>query len=365
MGAALRTISFNGKFYCGSLNGVHRVADRLIREVDRQVAALPAGERPELRLLLPEARAWTPALQATRMDEQRLGHTQWWEQGLLPGVADADVLVNLCNLAPIRHHRQILLLHDAQFLFPDCSYPFRQRWGHRLLAPWMARRSVRVLTVSQYSRQILDLTGIVPRARTGVLYNGVDHILDAVPDTEALSRYGLVPGEFVLLFGSAKRYKNVELLFDAFARPELSHLRLVVVGVDRAAHEAAGMSPPANAIFTGRIGDETLRPLYEQALCVTLPSRTEGFGLPPVEAMLLGCPAVVAPAGAIPEVCRDAACYADVDRPEEWIAAILQLAGQPEFRQRKIAAGRRRAADFTWERAGARLLDELLRLAAA
>jgi glycosyltransferase involved in cell wall biosynthesis len=360
---ALRTITFNGKFYCGALNGVHRVADRLIAEVDRQVAAMPERDRPTLRLLLPERRSWTPDLQATRLVEQPLGHTQWWEQGLLPRAARGEVLVNLCNLAPLRHRRQLLLLHDAQYLFRDCSYPFRERWGHRLLAPHMARRSARVLTVSQYSRQILDLGGIADRDHTGVLYNGVDHVLDVTADAQALQRLGLEPRAFVLLFGSAKRYKNVELLFDAFRRTELSHLKLVVVGVDREAHERSGMSVPADAVFTGKVDDRVLRALYEHALCLALPSRTEGFGLPPVEAMLLGCPAVVAPAGAMPEVCRDAACYADVDHADEWISTILHLAGDAAFREQKIAAGRARAAAFTWKRAGSQLLDELLALA--
>lgn len=364
MVAALRPIAFNGKFYCGALNGVHRVADRLIREVDRQVAAMPEEDRPRLKLLLPRDRSWTPDLQATELCEQRLGHSQLWEQGLLPGEASGDVLVNLCNLAPLRHRRQLLLLHDAQFLFPDSSYPFRQRWGHRLLAPRMARRSARVLTVSQYSRQILDLTGIARRDRTGVLYNGVDHILEATPDPGVLERFGLEPHRFVILFGSAKRYKNVELLFEAFARPELADLKLVVVGVDRAAHVGAGMRPPENAIFTGKIDDGPLRALYERALCLTLPSRTEGFGLPPVEAMLLGCPAIVAPAGALPEVCRDAACYADVDSVDEWVAAILRFRTDGAFRAGKIALGRVRAADFSWNRAGTMLLRELLELAA-
>ena len=360
-----RPIAFNGKFYCGELNGVHRVADRLIREVDRQVAALPARDRPELVLMLPEQRRWTPALGATRLEPQRRGHTQFWEQGVLPGKAAGQVLVNLCNLAPLRHRNQLLLLHDAQFMFPDCSYTPRQRWGHRLLASPMARRSARVLTVSQYSRAMLDLTGIVPRERTGVLYNGVDHILEVPAAPDALTTLGLKPHGFVLLFGSTKRYKNVELLFEAFRDPRLDGITLLVVGVDRAAHERAGMVPPSNALFAGRIKDDALRSLYEHALCVALPSRTEGFGLPPVEAMQLGCPAIVAPAGAIPEICRDAACYADVDRPEEWVDSILKLAGDPVFRASKVAVGRTRAADFTWARAGATLLEELLRLAAA
>jgi glycosyltransferase involved in cell wall biosynthesis len=358
-----RTIAFNGKFYCAALNGVHRVADRLIREVDRQVADMPASERPTLRLLLPVKRDWTPELHATRLDEQRLGHSQLWEQALLARETRNDVLVNLCNLAPLRHPRQLLLLHDAQYRFRDCSYPFRERWGHRLLAPRMARASARVLTVSEYSRQILDLTGVVARERIGVLHNGVDHILDIAPDAHALDRFRLAPQGYVLLFGSTKRYKNVELLFEAFARPELRGLKLVVVGPGRDAHEHAGMRPNPDAIFAGTIDDAALRQLYQQALCVAVPSRTEGFGLPPVEAMLLGCPAIVAPAGAMPEVCRDAAIYASVDQAGDWVSAILRLKGDPVFRSQKIASGRVRAADFTWKRAGEQLLDELLQLA--
>lgn len=358
-----RAIAFNGKFYSGGLNGVHRVADRLIREVDRQVHELPEGERPLLRLLLPRERSWTPDLRATRFDEQRLGHTQWWEQGLLPGEARGDVLVNLCNLAPLRHRRQLLLLHDAQYQFSDCSYPFRERWGHRLLAPRMARASARVLTVSQYSRAMLDLTGVIARERVGILYNGVDHILDVAADPEALDRFGLAAQGYVLLFGSGKSYKNVDVLFRAFSQPELAGLGLVVVGADRAAHERAGLQPPSGTIFTGAVEDEVLRGLYEHALCLALPSRTEGFGLPPVEAMLLGCPAVVAPAGAVPEICRDAALYADIDQPGEWVSAILRLKNDPQLRAAKIAGGRLRAADFTWRRAGERLLGELLMLA--
>ncbi|MDO6416163.1 glycosyltransferase family 1 protein [Sphingomonas sp. BIUV-7] len=358
-----RAIAFNGKFYSGGLNGVHRVADRLIREVDRQVSDLPVSERPPMRLLLPRKRSWTPTLQATLLDEQRLGHTQIWEQGILPGEAKHDVLVNLCNLAPLRHHRQLLLLHDAQYRFRDCSYPFRERWGHRLLAPRMAGRSARVLTVSQYSRQILDLTGVVERHRIAILHNGADHILDLEPNRDVFEEMGVTANEYVVLFGSTKRYKNVELLFDAFKRPELAGTSLVVIGTGRVAHERAGMTPPANAIFTGVIDDGKLRALYEGAICVCLPSRTEGFGLPPVEAMLLGCPAIVAPAGAMPEICRDAATYADVDEPGEWIAAILALKQDLALRARKIADGRARAADFTWRRAGERLLGELLTLA--
>jgi glycosyltransferase involved in cell wall biosynthesis len=359
----MRPIIFNGKFYSGSMNGVHRVADRLIREVDRLVGEMDATARPTVDLLLPKQRCWTPALHSIRVREEAIGHTQRWEQLLLPGKARGAVLVNLCNLAPLGHRRKILLLHDAQFLFPDNSYPVRQRWGHRLLAPAMARSSARVLTVSQYSRQILDLTGISEREKTHVLYNGIDHMLDVVSTPDAVRALGLAPQTYVLIFGSPKRYKNVELLFEAFRHPSLAQVRLVVVGAGEDVHRAAGMVPPPGCLFVGSIADETLRALYEGAICLAFPSRTEGFGLPPLEAMILGCPALVAPAGAIPEICRDTASYADVDHVDDWVASICALRDDLALRAEKIASGRRRATQFTWGRAGTALLKEALSLA--
>lgn len=361
MTAAVLPIYFNGKFYAGGMNGVHRVSDRLIREVDAILAAVPADARPAAQLLIPTRRTWQPDLQAIELIEQPGADSQKWEQLTLPSRAADGVLVNLANLAPIRHPRKVMLIHDAQFLFPDSSYPWRQRIGYRLLVPRMARSSAAVLTVSDYSRQMLDLLGVAPRCDTAVLYNGADHVLEAPADPDALGRLGLAKGGYVLLFGSPKKYKNNRVVFDAFADGALAPLRLVIVGADRAALQAAGLTPPADAVFVGKCDDAALRALYTSAHALAFPSRTEGFGLPPVEAMLCGCPALVSPAGAIPEICRDAALYADVDAPESWRAALAALA-DPAVRASKIAAGHARAGTFTWAAAGRRLLDVIRRL---
>src|SRR5690606_34977408 len=109
-------------FYAGGLNGVHRVGDRLIREVDQVLAATPEAQRPKAWLLLPKRRGWEPDLKVVQVVEEAQGHSQLWEQFVLPRRARDGVLVNLCNLAPLMHPRKLLMLHDAQFLFPDSSY---------------------------------------------------------------------------------------------------------------------------------------------------------------------------------------------------------------------------------------------------
>lgn len=350
-------VYFNGKFYAGGLNGVHRVADRLIREYDALLAAQDPAARPPVRLLVPRRRKWEPALSAIELVEEDGADSQKWEQLRLPRLASDGVLVNLCNLAPIRHGRKLMLIHDAQFLFPDSGYPARQRLGYRLLVPRMARSSAQVLTVSDYSRQMLDLMDVVPRGRTAVLYNGADHILDAVPDAQALTRLGLEKGGYVLLFGSAKGYKNAAVVLSAFVDP-LPGLHLVVVGMAEAELRRAGLPVPPGTVFAGKVDDAALRALYIGAHALAFPSRTEGFGLPPVEAMLCQCPVVAAPAGAIPEVCRDAVLYADVDDPAAWRRAFARLA-DTELRAAKLASGAVRGAEFTWRAAGRRLFDHI------
>jgi glycosyltransferase involved in cell wall biosynthesis len=358
----MRPIIFNGKFYSGQLNGVHRVADRLVREVDRILQQIPAADRPDVRLLLPQSRTWTPEVQAISLIEQRHGHTQFWEQLILPLKARGAVLVNLCNLAPIAVANKVLLLHDVQFLFPDNGYPARQRWGHRLLTPWMMRTSAQPMTVSQYSRAMIDLTGLCPRARVDVLYNGADHIVE-VEAADLPEEWDLETRPYVLMFGSTKGYKNVDIVFEAFRSSLLATATLVVVGQGEAEHQRAGFAPPTNALFVGTVGDAVLRRLYEGAICLATPSRTEGFGLPPLEAMYLGCPAVVAPSGAMPEIYHDAVSYADVDDPDDWARAISRLMLDAAYRDGKIRDGLCRARQFTWERSGAALWDKIIQLA--
>jgi glycosyltransferase involved in cell wall biosynthesis len=355
----MRPIVFNGKFYSGPLNGVHRVADCLIREVD---ALLAASDRPPAaRIFIPTQRRWSPELKAIEVVEDRRASSQRWEQLLLPGLARGAVLVNLCNLAPVLHGHSVLMIHDAQFHLSDSSFGWLHGLRLRWLVPLMARRARRVLTVSEYSRLMLDVTRVVPRDAVSIVPNGGDHLDRIARCDDILADHAIEPGRFALLFGSRKLYKNVGVVLDAFRRPELRHLQLVVVGDSAERLRANGLDPPAGAICLGAVGDGVLKSLYAHALCLAFPSRTEGFGLPPVEAMRQGCPVIANPGGAIPEVCHDAAMYAGDSG--EWAEAIVRLDQDGAFRAAKVAAGQARAARFTWARAGQILFDAVMDVA--
>lgn len=352
----LPPVYINGKFYAGQLNGVHRAADRLIRELDRLLGdANPAGS--SFTLVVPSGRKedWVPMLGNIQVRHVQERASQVWEQWHLPRLAADGVLVSLANLAPVRHNRKVTLIHDCQFLFPDSSYPARQRLGYSYLMPHIARTSAAVLTVSDFSRRMMELLGVAPMERTQVLYNGVDHILETRGDPAALSDLGLASRGYALMFGSPKVYKNNAVVFAAYATGAIA-TPLVIVGASRLELEGEGLAPPPNTIFAGRCDDARLRALYEGALCLLCPSKTEGFGLPPLEAMACGTPAVISPAGAMPEVCRDAALYADIEDPRSWIDVITSLDVHSEAYLARAEYGRIRAGHFSWQSAGEKLL---------
>ncbi|HET7035311.1 MAG TPA: glycosyltransferase family 1 protein [Thermomicrobiaceae bacterium] len=148
-------------------------------------------------------------------------------------------------------------------------------------------------------------------------------------------------------------------LIGAFARlaAEDAELGLVLVGKAgwlEGEIEAALAASPARARIgrTGHVPDADLPALYGGAAAFALPSLYEGFGMPVLEAMACGAPVVVSDRGSLPEI---AGAAAEIVDPLD-VAAIargIERALDPASRERRVAAGRRRAAEFTWERAGA------------
>lgn len=356
-------LQLNGKFLAAPPTGVHRVA----QELGNALAALIAEGHADAAGLTLEAvvpgdgMARAPMLAMPARQLGPLRHIPW-EQLTLPLRRGSGVLLNLCNIGPVLARDAVTMIHDAQVLLSPESYSPAFRAWYRLVQPLLARRHRLLLTVSEYSRRQLAAAGLGTPGRIGVVHNGVDHVLAAPADPAVLDRIGLSPDTpFVLALANTQAHKNIGVLLRAFARPELAHLRLVLFGgAGRGDFAALGHAAGANVVFAGRISDGELRGLIERALCLAFPSTTEGFGLPPLEAMRLGCPAVVAPCGALPEVCGDAALYAAPHDPADWARIIAQLAQCPELRTRFAVLGRERAGRFTW-RAAALTLAGILR----
>jgi glycosyltransferase involved in cell wall biosynthesis len=360
----MRPVIINGKFLSAAPTGVHRVA----AELANALADLKAENHPGvggLNFSVVAPYDGQSGAAHIRLPVKIIGPLRGipWEQLTLPLRKGRRLLLNLCNIGPGLSRDAVTMIHDVQVHISPASYARRFRLWYRFIQPLFARRHRHILTVSEFSRQEIARIGLAPLDRITVVHNGVDHMLRVPADATVIDRLTLDRAVYVVALSTTQVHKNIAVLLKAFADPALVEVKLVLFGsADGAAFADAGMGIPPNVIFAGRISDGELRALLEHALCLAFPSTTEGFGLPPLEAMVLGCPAIVAPCGALPEVCGDAAGYASPSDASAWSAEIARMYDDADFRQARVDAGRLHAGKYTWREAALTLSASITRL---
>lgn len=238
----------------------------------------------------------------------------------------------------------VMTVHDlVPFLFPETMTRW-SRWYSLATHRRMVTRADRVICPSRdTARDVVELLGVEER-RVRITPLGVDSQF-----FEPLAAAEPPPTPYVLFVGTQERRKNLERLEQAVEDLRgrgFPHV-LVLAGADAWGDVRIGKS------FTRKVGSVTetqLRRLYADAACLAIPSLHEGFGLPALEAMAVGTPVVAARAGALPEVTGDAAVLVD---PLDTIDIANGLERAITAGGALRAAGRRRAALFTWEKTAA------------
>lgn len=358
-------LAINGKFLSQTSprSGVYRVAYEIMLALDRLLSNDPElAERVSCCVIVPGSKAYGLSLKTLSIEySDRVVakiDSRLWEQFVLPWMAKGRTLLNLCNLGPVAYGNAFTMMHDAQVRASPDSYSLAFRLWYGLIQPRLARRNRAILTVSAFSRDQLDHYGIVGAGRVRVVHNGCDHVLRLKAEHSAIQRFGLERKKYVIALANTQKHKNIGVLFEAFQAKNLDGITLALFGsASRDDFEKLGHVVPQSVKFLGRIQDDELSGLLRGAIALAFPSLTEGFGLPPLEAMVLGCPVVAAPCGALVEVCGDAVLWADPYAPNEWAAHISFLHSNPDQAASIVDAGYIHAANFTWENAARRLIE--------
>ena len=355
------TIYINGRFLTQKTSGVQRFAREIVCALDRRLS--DGGKGVDMHLLTPQGGDRLPLSAIAQSSVGPLsGHV--WEQTSLFAAARAGALLNLCNSGPVLHRRSLTVIHDAMIFRTPENFSWKYRLVHQTLGHLLARRS-KIATVSSFSKG--ELQEVIGARDVAIIANSCDHMATIPADDSVLTRHGLDAQAYLLFVGSPTPNKNIARAIEAIDSMGETAPYFVVVGAAASsvfqaptAGEGAPARPQADrVIFTGRLSDGEIVSLYRHAGALLFPSLYEGFGIPPLEAMVLGCPVLSSDIVPTREVCGDAALYFDPLQPQAMVQAIGTVMGDAGLRQEMIDRGRRRAGQFSWDRSAADLLAAL------
>lgn len=356
--------SINGRFVTQQITGVQRYAREIVSAFDDILSQdRDLAYRLGLRLIVPGAGGSdVPRPRTIGLVTAPVLSGHLWDQFVLP-FYERDGVLSLGNFGPVLARRHVVCIHDANtFIEPD-SYSLKFRLAYQTLLPLIGRRAIRVATVSEFSARMLATYGICERDKIFIAPNGHEHVLRWDSRLANLPMLADLTRPYVLLIGSRARHKNIQLVLQIASALDELGLDVVVVGSASAIFSGQDSDHTApNIRYTGYLGDNELAALYARALCLAFPSRTEGFGIPLLEAMTIGCPVVSSDAASLKEVGGDAVLYAAPDRPHEWLSHIAGLSTNQELRSSLVEKGRKQATLFSWKRSAGIYLDELLRM---
>lgn len=254
------------------------------------------------------------------------------------------------------------------------KYPPLRSAYVRWMSRYAARRSDAVITISENSRREIARFAGVPPEKIRLAPPAAN--LERVTDTETLARvretYRL-PERFILYVGTLEPAKNLPMLVRAYARLKRAHpeveQHLVLAGAgDRGVREIEDEIAKSNASgfhMVGFVAQEDLAAIYSLADVFVYPSRYEGFGMPPLEAMACGTPVIVSNVASLPEVLgtpwsgKMAGLMVPPQDEQGWADALASVLTDGARRERLGAAGLGRAREFSWKASAQVILDAL------
>lgn len=309
-------------------------------------------------------RALIPGVQGPRvLPLGRRALAAAWLRGvpLWPGGDSVHAPTPLAPPAPRPGRALVVTVHDTvPWSHPHTLTPRGVRWHRRAIGAAAGRASAMVVPTAAVSAEITR--HVQPQCRVHVVGEGVAAALAGPPGqeaAEAVARRLDLPARYLLSVGTLEPRKGIDVLLAALAGPAAPPLPLVLVGQSgwggveplRLADQV-GLDRARLRLF-GQLTDAELAVVLHRAAALVVPSLAEGFGLPLLEAMTAGVPVVHSDVPALVEVAGGAGVPARRGDPVSLAHALRAVLADPQRTAARVAAGRRRAQQFSWARAAA------------
>src|SRR5713101_9661159 len=318
----------------------------------REVGSRLRAAAPELRWLFFASRARA----GLGVDVTVVPMARLWSQVRLPlalAAARPDLLFVPAHAIPFGWPgRSLTVVHDLAFERHPEAYALAERLYLQATTRWAALRCPLLITPSESTKKdLVDVYHVAPDRVRVVPEGGGEQLEREVAPATRLAELGL-DGDFVLQVGRIEARKNQAAALSAVEL--LDGVTLAVAGPERDRALAERLRSSSRCRVLGRVDGPTLELLYRRARAVVVPSLSEGFGLPVLEAMAHGQVVVAARTSSLPEVGGDAALYVDDPGDPAQLGRALETAiGARKVRTLLVKAAKARASKFTWDRSAA------------
>lgn len=337
----------NGRYLTQKASGVHRYAFEICNilyemGVDFHVA-IPQEIQPDYKF----------KFKTVKCGSVRNGHL--WEQISLPRYLKSignPLLISFTSCGPLFYKNQIMTIHDVSHeRHPEWFSKGYYRFYHFMM-PRIGKKAHAVLTVSQFSKQEIVDTLNIAADKIHIIHSNVP--FHNKPTKEEILNYSRPDKleRYILAVSNMDPRKNFDSLIKAFNNIEDKSVKLYIIGM----RQKAFNTPDLQKMITERIylpgfvDDEQLQNLYQGALLSVYPSLYEGFGLPPLESMTFGCPAIVSNIPALKEVTQDAGLYVDPYNIDDITEKINTLLSDENLRKELIEKGLEQIKKYSWEK---------------
>ncbi len=282
----------------------------------------------------------------------------FWSQIFLPlrlyRKKDIDVFFSPAHYGPrFLNVPLVVTIHDLSYIFYPNEFTKKDLYQLTNWTKYTVYKAKKIISVSNSTKKDLINVYNLPEAKIEVVYNGYEKFSRVEPSKFKVKE---VSKPYILYVGTLQPRKNIKTLLQAYYKfnqiyPEYE---LIIAGkkgwmYNQIFEKVADLGLEDKVFFTDYITDFQLVYLYENALCLVMPSLYEGFGIPLLEAMSFDCPVLSSFASSLPEVGGEACFYFDPNNVNELVEKLLKLKNSPEYRKVLIKKGKERIKQFSWK----------------
>ncbi len=362
-----KTIGIDARLYGPSAKGLGRYVEEIVKGVtendsDNKYVIFLSQENfdlfqtnnPKVKKVLAKSRWYTI------IEQISMPYLIWREKIDLMHIPHFNVPILCTAKFVVTIHDLILTKFPSQRASTLSPFVYKIKYYfYNLIIKLALKRSEKIITVSEYTKNDIASQFKIDKEKIVVTYEGVSEKFVVSDDldlncNEVLSNYNITK-PFIMYVGNAYPHKNLEGLINEFAKikNDYNDLSLVLVGGEdyfyKRLKKYVKEKNILNIIFTGFVRDGDLSVLYKSAKAYVFPSKFEGFGLPPLEAMAHSCLVLSSDKTCMPEILGEAAIYFDPDK-SGWLANSLSQLEDKERVKELIEKGLEQAEKYSWKK---------------